>query len=160
MLQAEEVPPIVRQALEAQVQRGSRAAAPILDQLREDSGAVALAVAMMLDLAGLSLRRQVRTPRPRFFELPAILARLVSEGSIATGAIEVMTDMLTYAAAVAGGIRPALQPLLDRYFRVHVLDAAWLTLNTALRATADVTFTPEAALLRCILDDYWAEFDR
>jgi hypothetical protein len=105
-----------------------------------ESGTYAVIVSWMLDLAGLALRLQVSRPSPMFFELPAILARLSADGTVDPQTdLEGLGAVFTYAAALAGGIRPPIQPLLDAYWNANLFQFAGLAVTFALTSLVDLT---------------------
>ncbi len=65
--------------------------------------------------------------------------------------LELLTDVLTAAAATAGGIRPSVDALLTRLGEQDLLFGAWLGLLTGLRVTSLAIEATEAEVLEDVL---------
>jgi hypothetical protein len=114
-----------------------------------ESGAHAVIISWMLDLAGLALRQQVTRPSPRFFELSSILARLSAGGTMGPDAnLEALGAVFTHVAAIAGGVRPPLQPLLDAYWDDGLFRLAGLAITFGLTSLVDLTGRSTAEAVR------------
>ena len=125
-----EISVAVREALELQIleQEPERAATAIGTAVAEH-GAVAVA-------NGPARRRLGGLPshggrHRRGLDLAELLAQLALDGAVPEHRLELLTEMLTAAAATAGGIRPPVDALHGRLGEQDLLFGAWLGLLTA-----------------------------
>src|SRR5919106_1500364 len=70
------------------------------------------------------------------FDLDELLERLAVDGAVAPDSVDVLSRMLTVAAATAGGIRPVVDPLVAELGPERVLFGAWLALLSIVRIVA------------------------
>ena len=84
-------------------------------------------------------------------DLPELLARLALDGAVPEHRLELLTDILTAAAATAGGIRPSVDALHTRLGEQDLLFGAWLGLLTGLRVTSLAIEATEAEVLEDVL---------
>ena len=114
-----------------------------------DHGAVAVAGAL-LDAASVALRRMVDAT-DEAYDLAELLARLALDGAVPEHRLELLTQILTAAAATAGGIRPPVDALLTRLGEQDLLFGAWLGLLTTLRVASLAMEITETELLEDVL---------
>jgi hypothetical protein len=126
---------VVREALEVQVleHEPGRAALVLRDGVGEH-GPEAVAGGL-LDGAAAALRRMV-AETDEAFDLDELLERLALDGAVAADSVDVLARMLTVAAATAGGIRPAVDPLVAELGPQRALFGAWLALLSVIRVVA------------------------
>jgi hypothetical protein len=84
-------------------------------------------------------------------DLPELLTRLALDGAIPEHRLELLTDILTAAAATAGGIRPSVDALLARLGDQDLLFGAWLGLLTGLRVASIAIEATEAEVVEDVL---------
>jgi hypothetical protein len=145
-----DIPVAVREALELQVlEQEPEAAATALGTVVGEHGAVAVATAL-LDAASVALRRMVEAT-DEVHDLAELLSRLALDGAVPEHRLELLTEVLTAAAATAGGIRPPVDALLARLGDQDLLFGAWLGLLTALRVGALTMEVTETELLEDVL---------
>jgi len=130
-----EVDAVVREALEVQVfdHEPGRAALALRDAVGEH-GAEAVA-GRLLDAAAMALRRMV-TETDEAFDLDELLERLAVDGAVAPDSVDVLARTMTAAAATAGGIRPAVDPIVADLGAERTLFGAWLALLSIVRIVA------------------------
>jgi len=132
------------------------------DAIRElvasGGGYAALVIDTTLDIAALACREQLFAPGGAMFcDLSSLVARFVGNGQLPDGAIDTAVDVLTFVAATAGGWRPPIQPLLDRWRDSGWLpQVAWFSALVALRWSADVLRQPASGVLERALRAYTA----
>lgn len=152
-LDDEQIHRLIRAALNQQCVAGdpvaARATLAVVTQPVEVADRAGFA---LLNLAGLAFRCQITAPTGRLLELPVLLTALDFEGSLQEVPAELAAATLVYAAAVAGGLRPAYQPLAEAH-RPQLLAASWLTAVTAVRWASDITRTPPGGVLDTIFDE-------
>jgi hypothetical protein len=141
---------MLRESLELQIleQAPEQAAATIGSAVTEH-GAVAVANAL-LDAASVAFRRMVGAT-DEAYDLAELLARLALDGAVPEHRLELLTDILTAAAATAGGIRPPVDALQTRLGEQDLLFGAWLGLLTALRVASLAMEITETELLEDVL---------
>lgn len=141
---------MLREALELQVleQDPERAAAAVGSGVA-DHGAVAVA-AVLLEANALAFRRMVAVT-DEAFDLADLLAQLALDGAVPEHRLELLGDVLTAAAATAGGIRPSVDALHQRLGEQDLLFGAWLGLLTGLRVTAIAIEGTEAEVVEDVL---------
>lgn len=145
-----EIAAALREALELQIleQEPERAATTIGTAVAEH-GAVVVATGL-LDTASVALRRMVEAT-DEVLDLAELLAQLALDGAIPEHRLELLTDIVTAAAATAGGIRPPVDALHRRLGEQDLLFGAWLGLLTALRVASLAMEVTEPELLEDVL---------
>ncbi len=145
-----DVPVMLREALELQIleQDPERAAATIGTGVTEHGASPVAGV--LLDAAALAFRRMVEVTDD-VLDLPELLTRLALDGAVPEHRLELLTDILTAAAATAGGIRPSVDALLTRLGEQDLLFGAWLGLLTGLRVAALAIDATEAEIVEDVL---------
>ena len=145
-----EVSTSLREALELQVlEQAPEQAATVLGTAVAAHGPVVVATAV-LDAASVALRRMVAVTDD-VYDLAELLARLALDGAVPEHRLELLTEILTAAAATAGGIRPPVDALHGRLGDQDLLFGAWLGLLTALRVASLAMEVTETELLEDIL---------
>ncbi len=140
----------LREALELQVlEEAPEQAATVLGGAVAEHGAVAVA-SVLLDAASVALRRMVAAT-DEAYDLAELLARLALDGAVPEQRLELLTEILTAAAATAGGIRPPTDALHGRLGEQDLLFGAWLGLLTALRVASLAMEITETELLEDVL---------
>ena len=126
---------MLREALELQVlENDPEKAAGTVGQGVTEHGASPVA-AVLIEANAIALRRMVAIT-DEALDLPELLARLALDGAVPEHRLELLTDILTAAAATAGGIRPSVDALLTRLGDQDLLFGAWLGLLTGVRVVA------------------------
>jgi hypothetical protein len=126
---------VVREALETQVlEHEPGQAALVLRDAVGELGAEAVAGGL-LDGAAVALRRMV-AETDEAFDLDELLERLAVDGAVAPDSVDVLARMLTVAAATAGGVRPAVDPIVADFGPERALFGAWLALLSIVRIVA------------------------
>jgi hypothetical protein len=126
---------VVRDALETQVlEHEPGQAALVLRDAIGELGPEAVAGGL-LDGAAVALRRMM-AETDEAFDLDELLERLAVDGAVAPDSVDVLSRMLTVAAATAGGIRPVVDPLVAELGPERVLFGAWLALLSIVRIVA------------------------
>lgn len=145
-----DLPAMLREALELQIleQDPERAAATIGRGVA-DHGPSAVAQ-MLLEATALAFRRMVAITDDAL-DLAELLTRLALDGAVPEHRLELLTDILTAAAATAGGIRPSVDALHTRLGEQDLLFGAWLGLLTGLRVTSLAIEVTEAEVLEDVL---------
>jgi hypothetical protein len=145
-----ELPAMLREALELQVlEDDPERAAGTIGAGVGDHGASAVA-AVLLEATAVALRRMVAIT-DEALDLAELLTQLALDGAVPEHRLELLTDILTAAAATAGGIRPSADALLTRLGEQDLLFGAWLGLLTALRVTSLATEATEAEVVEDLL---------
>lgn len=140
----------IREALELQVLEDSpEPAAATIGTAVVEHGPPAVA-AVLLDAAGVVLRRMVSTTEEAF-DLAELLAQLALDGAVPEHRLELLSDILTASAAIAGGIRPPVEALHARLGDQDLLFGAWLGLLTAIRVASIAVEITETELLEDLL---------
>jgi hypothetical protein len=140
----------LREALELQIlEESPEPAATVLGTAVAEHGPVPVA-AQLLDAASVALRRMVAAT-DEAFDLAELLTRLALDGAVPEHRLELLTDILTAAAATAGGIRPPVDALHARLGDQDLLFGAWLGLLTALRVASLAMEITETELLEDVL---------
>lgn len=145
-----DLPVMLREALELQIlEQDPEKAAGVIGSGVTGHGASAVAQ-VLLEANALALRRMVAiTDEP--LELAELLTQLALDGAVPEHRLELLTDVLTAAAATAGGIRPSVDALHTRLGEQDLLFGAWLGLLTGLRVTSLVIEVTEAEMLEDVL---------
>ncbi len=145
-----DVADMLREALELQIlEQEPEQAATVIGAAVGEHGAVPVAGAL-LDSAAIALRRMVAATDDAY-DLAELLARLALDGAVPEHRLELLTDILTAAAATAGGIRPPVDALQGRLGEQDLLFGAWLGVLTALRVASIAIEQTEAELLEDVL---------
>ncbi len=145
-----DLPAMLREALELQIleEDPERAAGTIGEGVGEH-GASAVAQ-VLLEATALAFRRMVAIT-DEALDLAELLTRLALDGAVPEHRLELLTDILTAAAATAGGIRPSTDALHTRLGEQDLLFGAWLGLLTGLRVTAMAIEVTESEVLEDVL---------
>lgn len=145
-----DLPVMLREALELQIlEDDPERAATTIGEGVADHGASAVAE-VLLEANALGLRRMVSIT-DEALDLAELLTRLALDGAVPEHRLELLTDVLTAAAATAGGIRPSVDALHARLGEQDLLFGAWLGLLTGLRVTSLALEVTEAELLEDVL---------
>src|SRR5688572_17457576 len=145
-----DLPVMLREALELQiVDQEPERAAGVIGQGVSDHGPSAVAQ-VLLEATAFAFRRMV-TITDEVIDLPELLARLALDGAVPEHRLELLTDILTAAAATAGGVRPSVDALHARLGEQDLLFGAWLGLLTGLRVTSLAIEATEAEVVEDIL---------
>ena len=145
-----DLPVMLREALELQIlEDDPEAAATVIGSGVADHGASAVAQ-VLLEANALAFRRMVAIT-DESLDLADLLAQLALDGAVPEHRLELLTDMLTAAAATAGGIRPSVDALHARLGEQDLLFGAWLGLLTGLRVTSLTIEVTEAEILEDVL---------
>ena len=153
-----DLPVMLREALELQIleQEPEEAATTIGTGVAEH-GAAAVAQ-VLLEATAVAFRRMVATT-DEAFDLADLLTQLALDGAVPEHRLELLTDILTSAAATAGGIRPAIDALQNRLGDQDLLFGAWLGILTGLRVASLAIEVTETKLLEDVLLAFDVEFD-
>ena len=145
-----DLPDALREALELQVlEQQPEEAAGVIGAAVGEHGPVPVASAL-LDAGSVALRRMVATTDDAY-DLAELLARLALDGAVPEHRLELLTEILTAAAAGAGGIRPPVDALHRRLGDQDLLFGAWLGLLTTLRVASLAMEVTETELLEDVL---------
>jgi hypothetical protein len=145
-----DLPVMLRESLELQIldQDPERAAATIGEGVATH-GAVVVA-SVLLEATAVALRRMVSiTDEP--LDLAELVSTLAIDGAIPDHRIELLSEILTAAAATAGGIRPSVDALLTRLGDQDLLFGSWLGLLTGLRVASLAIEVTESEILEDVL---------
>jgi hypothetical protein len=130
-----DLPEMLREALELQVlEQEPEQAATVIGTAVAEHGALQ-AAAILLEASSVALRRMVAVT-DEAFDLAELLTQLALDGAVPEHRLELLTDVLTAAAATAGGIRPSTEALQQRLGDQDLLFGAWLGLLTVVRVTS------------------------
>jgi len=141
---------MLREALELQVlEQDPEQAAGLVGKAVAEHGASPVA-GVLLEASALALRRMVAIT-DEALDLPELLARLALDGAIPEPRLELLTDILSAAAATAGGLRPSVDALQGRLGEQDLLFGAWLGLLTCLRVTSLQIEATEAEVIEDLL---------
>jgi hypothetical protein len=144
------LPEMLREALELQIlEEEPERAASTIGQGVGDHGVTAVAQ-VLLEATALAFRRMV-TVTDDALDLAELLTRLAVDGAVPEHRLELLSDILTSAAATAGGIRPSVDALHTRLGEQDLLFGAWLGLLTGLRVTSLAIEVTEAEVLEDVL---------
>lgn len=145
-----DLPVMLREALELQIleQAPEDAAATIGTGVGEH-GATAVAQ-VLLEATAVAFRRMVSIT-DEAFDLADLLTQLALDGAVSEHRLELLTDILTAAAATAGGIRPSVDALHARLGDQDLLFGAWLGMLTGLRVASLAIEVTEPELLEDVL---------
>lgn len=125
----------IREALENQVleHEPGQAALAIRDAVNQ-AGPEAVAGALV-DAAAIAFRRMV-AETDEAYDQDDLLERLAFDGAVPADSIGVLGRFLVMAAATAGGVRPAVDPVMAELGAERALFGAWLAALTAIRIVA------------------------
>ena len=141
---------MLREALELQVlEQAPEQAAATVGQGVADHGASAVAQ-VLLEATAVALRRMVSIT-DEAFDLADLLTQLALDGAVPEHRLELLTDILTTAAATAGGIRPSVDALHARLGEQDLLFGSWLGLLTGLRVASMAIEATEAEVVEDLL---------
>ncbi len=141
---------MLREALELQIlEQEPERAATTIGRAVADHGASAVAY-VLLEATALALRRMV-AETDEALDLAELLTRFAVDGAVPEHRLELLTDILTAAAATAGGIRPSVDALHARLGEQDLLFGAWLGLLTGLRVTSLAIESTEAEIVEDVL---------
>jgi hypothetical protein len=141
-----DLPVMLREVLELQVlEQEPEQAATMIGTAVAEHGTTAVA-SVLLEAAATALRRMVAIT-DEAFDLAELLTQLALDGAVPEHRLELLTDILTAAAATAGGIRPSVDALQQRLGDQDLLFGAWLGLLTALRVTSLAVESTEAEMV-------------
>ena len=145
-----DLPVMLREALELQIlEEDPERAAAVIGQGVTEHGPSAVA-RVLLEATAFGFRRMV-TITDEVLDLADLLAQLALDGAVPEHRLELLTDILTAAAATAGGIRPSTDALHARLGEQDLLFGAWLGLLTGLRVTSLTIEVTEAELVEDVL---------
>jgi hypothetical protein len=145
-----DLPVMLREALELQIlEEDPEQAAATIGQGVGDHGSSAVAQ-VLLEATALAFRRMVAITDDAL-DLAELLTRLAVDGAVPDHRLELLGEILTAAAATAGGIRPSVDALHTRLGEQDLLFGAWLGLLTGLRVTSLAIEVTEAEVLEDVL---------
>lgn len=105
----------------------------------------------LLDAAAVALRRMV-AETDETYDHAELMERLAFDGAIDADNVEVMGRMLTFAAAIAGGIRPPIDAAVAELGIERALFGAWLAVLATIRVVAISLERTEVDLTEEVLD--------
>ncbi len=145
-----DLPVMLRESLELQIldQEPERAATTIGEAVAEHGAAVVAGV--LLEATAVAFRRMVSIT-DESLDLAELVSTLAIDGAIPDHRIELLSEILTAAAATAGGIRPSVDALLTRLGDQDLLFGSWLGLLTGLRVASLAIEVTEPEILEDIL---------
>ena len=145
-----DLPVMLRESLERQIldQEPERAATTIGEAVAEHGAAVVAGV--LLEATAVAFRRMVSIT-DESLDLAELVSTLAIDGAIPDHRIELLTEILTAAAATAGGIRPSVNALLTRLGDQDLLFGSWLGLLTGLRVASLAIEVTEPEILEDVL---------
>ena len=145
-----DLPVMLRESLELQIldQEPERAATTIGEAVAEHGAAVVAGV--LLEATAVAFRRMVSITEESL-DLAELVSTLAIDGAIPDHRIELLSEILTAAAATAGGIRPSVDALLTRLGDQDLLFGSWLGLLTGLRVASLAIEVTEPEILEDIL---------
>jgi hypothetical protein len=145
-----DLPVMLREALELQIleHEPERAAATIGTGVSEHGAT--LVAQVLLEATAVAFRRMVAVT-DEAFDLAELLAKLALDGAVPEHRLELLTEVLTAAAATAGGIRPSVDALHGRLGEQDLLFGAWLGTLTGLRVASMALEATEAELMEDVL---------
>lgn len=154
-----ELPLMLREALELQVlEQSPEEAAGVIGTGVSEHGAAAVAAAL-LEAAAVALRRMVAVT-DEAFDLAELLTQLALDGAVPEHRLELLTEVLTAAAATAGGIRPSVDALQQRVGDQDLLFGSWLGLLTTLRVASLAIESTEPEMVEDIVAAFGGFDDR
>lgn len=145
-----DLPVMLREALELQIlEQAPEEAATTIGTGVSEHGAVTVAQ-VLLEATAVAFRRMVSIT-DEAFDLAELLTQLALDGAVPEHRLELLTDILTAAAATAGGIRPSVDALHARLGEQDLLFGAWLGVLTGLRVASIAIEVTETELLEDVL---------
>jgi type III secretion system FlhB-like substrate exporter len=145
-----DLPAMLREALELQIlEQEPEEAASVIGTGVAEHGAAVVAQAL-LEATAVAFRRMVSIT-DEAFDLADLLAQLALDGAVPEHRLELLTEILTAAAATAGGIRPSVDALLGRLGEQDLLFGAWLGTLTGLRVASLAIEVTEPELVEDVL---------
>ena len=105
---------------------------------------------VLLEATAVALRRMVSIT-DESLDLAELLTTLAIDGAIPDHRIELLGEILTAAAATAGGIRPSVDAMLTRLGDQDLLFGSWLGLLTGLRVVSLAIEVTEPEILEDVL---------
>lgn len=145
-----DLPQVLREALELQIlEQSPEEAAGVVGAAVAEHGATPVAQ-LLLEATAMAFRRMVSIT-DEAFDLADLLTQLALDGAVPEHRLELLTDILTTAAATAGGIRPSVDAMLARLGDQDLLFGAWLGTLTALRVVSMAIEVTEAELVEDVL---------
>jgi len=141
---------MLREALELQIlEHEPEQAATVIGTGVSEHGAT-LVAQVLLEATAVAFRRMVAVT-DEAFDLADLLAKLALDGAVPEHRLELLTEVLTAAAATAGGIRPSIDALHGRLGEQDLLFGAWLGTLTGLRVASIALEATEAELMEDVL---------
>ncbi len=141
---------MLREALELQIlETEPEAAAGVIGTAVAEHGAAPVA-RVLLEATAVAFRRMVSIT-DEAFDLAELLTKLALDGAVPEHRLELLTEILTAAAATAGGIRPSVDALLNRLGDQDLLFGSWLGLLTGLRVASIAIEVTEPELVEDVL---------
>ena len=145
-----DLPVMLREALELQIlDQQPDDAATMIGRGVTEHGPSAVA-AVLIEATALAFRRMVSIT-DEALDLAELLTRLALDGAVPEHRLELLTEILTAAAATAGGIRPSVDALHARLGEQDLLFGAWLGALTGLRVSSLAIEATEAEVLEDVL---------
>jgi hypothetical protein len=153
-----DLPAMLREALELQIleQEPERAAA-VLGTGVAEHGVTAVAQTL-IEATAVGLRRMVAIT-DEALDLAELLTQLALDGAVPEHRLELLTDILTAAAATAGGIRPSVEALQGRLGDQDLIFGAWLGALTGVRVASLAIEVTEPELVEDVLLAFDLEHD-
>ena len=137
---------LVREALETQIlEHEPVQAAQVVEAGVRAHGPEEIAGAL-LDAASVALRRMV-AETDETFDRAELVAQLALDGAVPEENLELLGELLTFAAATAGGVRPPVEVLLATYGLERLVFGAWLTVLTTIKVVSINLGATEADVL-------------
>lgn len=153
-----DLPAMLREALELQIlEQEPERAATVLGTGVAEHGVPAVAQ-ILLDATAVGLRRMVAIT-DEALDLAELLTQLALDGAVPEHRLELLTDILTAAAATAGGIRPSVEALQGRLGEQDLLFGAWLGALTGVRVASLAMEVTEPELIEDVLLAFDLEHD-
>ncbi len=141
---------MLREALELQIlEQAPEDAATVIGSGVAEHGA-AIVAQVLLEATAVGFRRMVSIT-DEAFDLADLLTQLALDGAVPEHRLELLTEILTAAAATAGGIRPSVEAMQRRLGEQDLLFGAWLGLLTGLRVASLAIEVTETELLEDVL---------
>lgn len=145
-----DLPVMLREALELQIlEQAPEEAATTIGTGVSEHGSTAVAQ-VLLEATAVALRRMVSIT-DEAFDLADLLTKLALDGAVPEHRLELLTEILTAAAATAGGVRPSVDALHRRLGEQDLLFGAWLGTLTGLRVASLAMEITETELLEDVL---------
>jgi hypothetical protein len=145
-----DLPAMLREALELQIlEQEPERAATVLGTGVAEHGVTTVAQ-ILLEATAVGLRRMVAIT-DEALDLAELLTQLALDGAVPEHRLELLTDILTAAAATAGGIRPSVEALQGRLGDQDLLFGAWLGALTGVRVASLAMEVTEPELIEDVL---------